>query len=105
MDHKNTPNSDLVAKRFLTQEPAKIEVYGRRGVIYARMSNLSATGAFFEIMSSAYTPRMGDLVCVTVDLKEVNKIHVLNGEVVWAKNIGLGVAFIKQKDLIKRLTG
>ncbi len=61
------------------------------------MNNLSATGAFFEILNSNYTPRRGETVRVVINLKLVNKTHTLSGEIVWAKGLGLGVQFIKPK--------
>jgi Tfp pilus assembly protein PilZ len=97
-------NTDLIAKRYSTQEPARIEVYGRQEVLFCRMNNLSSTGAFFEIShATKNTPRIGDLVQVTVNLKQVSKTHIVNGEVIWCKGLGLGISFIKQKELIKKL--
>ncbi len=95
---------DLIAKRFPTQEPARIEVYGRKGSLFCRMSNLSSTGAFFEIVNSPTMPRVGDLIQVTISLKQLGKSHVLNGEVIWSKGSGLGMSFIKQKELLQKLS-
>lgn len=67
------------------------------------MSNLSSTGAFFEIVNSEYIPQVGDLICVTINLKDIHKTHVLNGEVIWCNGTGMGVSFIKQKDLFLKL--
>ncbi len=84
------------AKRFYTREPARIEIIGKKTVLFCRMNNLSTTGAFFEILNSNYTPRAGEVVRVLVNLKQVNKSHVMSGEIVWSKGLGLGVRFIKQ---------
>lgn len=97
MNEKTT--SQPVAKRFPTREPARIEVIGRKAVLFCRMNNLSTTGAFFEILNSNYTPRTGDMVRVTVNLKQVNKTHSLHGEVIWAKGLGMGIVFVKQKEI------
>lgn len=61
------------------------------------MNNLSATGAFFEILNSNYTPRPGEVVRVVINLKQVNKTHTINGQIVWAKGLGIGIHFIKHK--------
>lgn len=61
------------------------------------MNNLSATGAFFEILNSNYTPRPGEIVRVVINLKQVNKSHTINGQIVWAKGLGIGIHFIKHK--------
>lgn len=99
------PSESQIAQRYLTHEPARVEIYGKKEALLCRMSNLSATGAFFEILSSSYLPQVGDLICVTINLKDINRIHVFNGEVIWRKDHGMGVSFVKQKELIRKLAG
>lgn len=91
------------AKRHITNEPAIVEVYGRTGKIFCRMNNLSTSGAFFEITNSYHTPRQGDVVRVTINLKQLNKTHTVHGQIIWCRGLGLGVAFIKNKDLYKKI--
>ncbi len=90
-------SSQLSARRFLTREPARLEIIGKKTILFCRMNNLSATGAFFEILNSNYTPRPGEVVRVVINLKQVNKTHTLNGQIVWAKGLGIGIQFIKHK--------
>ena len=90
-------NSQLTARRFLTREPARLEIIGKKTILFCRMNNLSATGAFFEILNSNYTPRPGEVVRVVINLKQVNKTHTLNGQIVWAKGLGIGIQFVKHK--------
>ena len=92
------------SKRFLTQELAQIEVYGRIGKVFTKMGNLSTTGAFFEIISSNYMPRMGDLVRLTINLRSIKKVHVLDGEVIWCKGLGLGIQFLNPEQFRKKLS-
>jgi hypothetical protein len=101
---EKAPQYKHVSKRHLTREPARIEVYGKKEVLYCSMNNLSSTGAFFEILNPTFTPRAGYLVRVTIKLKQINKTHFVNGEVVWFKGLGMGVSFIKQKDLFDKLS-
>ena len=91
------------AKRHVTNEPAIVEVYGRTGKIFCRMNNLSTSGAFFEITNSYHTPRQGDVVRVTINLKQLGKTHTLHGQIIWCRGLGLGVAFIKSKALYKKI--
>ncbi len=100
----NTENSATKAKRFLTQELAQIEVYGRIGKVFTKMGNLSTSGAFFEIISSNYMPRMGDLVRLTINLRSIKKVHVLDAEVIWCKGLGLGIQFLTPEQFRKRLS-
>jgi hypothetical protein len=95
--------SALKAKRHYTREHATVEVYGKSGRVHCKMNNLSTTGAFFETINTGYTLKQGDIVRVTINLRQINKTHTLHGEVVWNKGLGLGVAFIKQKDVFKKL--
>lgn len=98
--NQNTPNHSP-AKRHLTNETAFLEIYGRSGKILCKMNNLSTTGAFFEIVNSHITPRKGDVVRITVNLKKLNKSHVLHGQIIWNKGLGIGIAFMKTQDLVK----
>ena len=88
-----------VAQRFLTQELAQIEVYGKEGNILAKMANVSITGAFFEIINSSFMPKKNDLVRIKISLRSVNKTHLIDAAVVWSKGLGLGVEFLTRDDL------
>lgn len=101
MDNKQI--SELIAKRYPTRETARLQIIGRNEVLLVRMSNLSSTGAFFEMIGSSVALKVGQLVSVTVNLREVNKTHVVGAEVVWVKGHGIGVLFIKQRELLQRL--
>lgn len=90
-------SSQLIARRFPTREPARLEIIGKKTILFCRMNNLSATGAFFEILNSNYTPRPGEIIRVVINLKQVNKTHTINGQIVWAKGLGIGIQFIKQQ--------
>lgn len=103
-NHQSPANSKEVATRHQTNEAAIVEVHGRAGKILCRMNNLSKTGAFFEIVNSHFTPRQGDLVRVTINLKQLNKTHTLHGQIVWNRGLGLGIAFLKSKDVLKKIT-
>lgn len=91
-------------KRFTTKELAQLEVYGRMGKVFCRMSNLSKSGAFFEIINSNFNPKVGDLVRITVLLRQINKTHIIDAEVVWSRGLGLGLCFIKKNDLVGKLS-
>lgn len=93
----------LTARRFSTQEVAQIEIYGRIGKIMAKMSNLSTSGAFFEILSPNALIKEGDLARFTVRLQSINKIHIVDCEVIWANLTGLGVRFLRRDELQEKL--
>ena len=92
------------ARRFLTQELAQIEVFGKAGKVLTKMTNVSVTGAFFEIINSPFMPRKDDLVRITVNLRAVNKTHILDAQVVWNKGLGLGVQFINRDELNRKIS-
>ncbi len=97
-------SENLATKRFLTKEHAQIEIYGRFGKIFCRVANLSMTGAFLEIINAKYVPRPGELMRITIMLRQVNKTHTLDAEIIWSKGLGLGIAFIKKDRLFEKLS-
>ncbi len=102
---RNHPSENqLSPKRFFTKENAQLEIYGRLGKIYCRMTNLSQTGAFLEIMNAKHTPKPGELLRMTIWLRQVNKTHTLDAEIIWSKGLGLGVVFIKKEQLFEKLS-
>jgi len=96
--------SELPAKRYLTQELAQIEVYGRIEKVICKMANLSTSGAFFEIISSNYIPRMGDVIRLTINLRSIKRVHIMNAEIIWSKGLGLGIQFLTTLELQQRLS-
>lgn len=91
------------SKRFYTKELAQLEVYGRMGKIFCKMANLSKSGAFFEIINSNYIPRTGDLVRITILLRQLNKTHLLDAEIIWCKGLGFGLSFLTRESLLSKL--
>lgn len=100
----NNQNTQSVARRFVTQELAHIEIYGKNGRILTKMGNLSASGAFFEVLSPNFSVKKGDIARVTINLRSLNRVHVVDCEVVWAKGLGVGVTFLKREELQEKLT-
>ena len=92
------------ARRFSTQEMAQIEIYGKDGKLLTKMGNVSYTGAFFEVISSNFVPQKEDLVRITVNLRSVNKTHVIDAEVVWSKGLGVGVQFLNRDQMNSRIS-
>ena len=100
----NQNTGTQVARRFVTQELAHIEIYGKSGKILTKMGNLSASGAFFEVLSPNFSIKKGDIARVTINLRSLNRVHVVDCEVVWSKGLGVGVQFLKREELQDKLT-
>ena len=96
-NHYNAP------KRFPTKENAQIQVYGRAGTVHCRMANLSATGALLEINNVKSMPKRGDIIRITIALRQLNKSHTLDAEIVWCKGSGIGISFIKRDQIYDKL--
>lgn len=93
------PNTTVQpARRFLTQELASIEIYGKEGKVLTKMANISVTGAFFEIIHGSITPKKDDLVRITISLRAVNKTHIVDAQIIWARGMGLGVQFLTRDE-------
>lgn len=97
-------SDDAKAKRFLTQELAQIEVFGRIGKIFCKMANLSVSGAFFEVINSNSMPKNGDLVRLTVNLRSIKKIHTIDAQIIWCKGLGIGLQFMTKDQFRKKLS-
>lgn len=94
----------VTAERFETKELAHIEVYGRHhGKMVARLKNISASGAYFELAQSEYVPRRGDMLCVTVHLSSLKKSHVIHAQVVWGRGLGFGAQFVAKDELVAKM--
>ncbi len=100
MQNTSTPP----ARRFLTQELAQIEVFGKEGKVLTKMANVSITGAFFEIINSNIMPKTDDLVRIIINLRAVNKTHVIDAQIVWAKGLGLGVQFLNRDEINTKIS-
>lgn len=93
----------MAAERFLTQEIAEIEIYGRGDVVKTVMKNLSKTGAFFEVQGLTKSPSAGDILHITIHLKGLSRRRKMDAEVVWANGRGLGVQFIRPDDVMSKM--
>lgn len=100
----NNQNQPQVSKRFVTQELAHIEIYGHPGRTLTKLGNLSASGAYLEILSPQFSIKKNDLVRITINLRSLNRIHTLDCEVIWTKGLGVGVQFLKREELQEKLT-
>jgi hypothetical protein len=92
----------MSAQRFTTNEPASIEVYGRKSQLDAMLKNLSATGACLTWQQEGYSLNTGDLVCLTIELSRLKKRHKVNAEVVWRMGKEIGVNFIPPDELVNK---
>lgn len=95
--------SQMPSKRYTTQELAHVEVYGQTGRVLTKMGNLSASGAFFEALNDKFKFKKGDLARITIKLKSLNKVHIVDCEVVWTKGSSAGVQFLKREELQEKL--
>lgn len=104
INNSNEPiNEQTLAERYETQELATVQVYGRIGKILSKMKNLSASGGFFEMVQGDALPQKGDIVKITVNLRQLGKTHYLDGEVVWYRGLGIGVHFLKKDQVVTKM--
>ncbi len=91
-----------LTQRFVTNEKANIEVYGRKSNVAATLKNLSQTGACLTWAQEGVRLETGDLICITVVLGEVKKLHRVNAEVIWRREKETGISFIAKDQLVER---
>lgn len=93
-----------ISQRFITQENAQLELYGKAGSFNAVVKNLSHTGCCLELLEEIDTQFiLGELMQITINLNSIGKKHTLNGELVWNKDYGLGIRFLKKNEIIDKL--
>ena len=91
------------AKRFTTQENATVEVYGKSiEPMVAQIKDLSQTGACLQ-WGQANGLAKGELVRLTVYLKDLNKIRHISAEVIWSNDGKSGVQFLNQDQLFEKM--
>lgn len=102
MNNIYEPNS--TAKRYRTQELVHVEICGRHDKIFCKLENLSTTGSSLKILSAKVMPRPKDILKITVDLKSLNKIHVVYAEIVWINGLNLGASFVTAEAVQKKVS-
>lgn len=93
----------MSAKRFYTKESATLSVYGTSASLDANMINLSETGALFTLRNLRFKPHKGDLLNITVELKELSKKHSVDGEVIWVNGQEIGVCFVPKDAVVEKM--
>jgi PilZ domain len=91
-----------INQRFVTNERASIEVYGRRSSVMATLKNLSQTGACLTWAQEGVRLETGDLVCLIVELGALKKRHKVTAEVIWRRDKETGVTFIPKEELVEK---
>ncbi len=98
-----------VHRRYNTNESAEVELYGRSDRFLTKVHNMSKGGAYLEFQQPTAL-KVGDMVRVKVELKDVNRIYTMPARVVWTSRaasvrggIGAGVEFIGTPDVKKTI--
>lgn len=90
--------SQRVHRRFATSQDAEVSFSNGGGTIVSRVRNLSKGGAYLEFMQPAPI-KVGELVNLKMELKDVNRSYTLHAKVVWTsrtntRGAGIGVEFV-----------
>lgn len=101
-----------IHRRYNTSQDAEVEFAGRDDgdKMISRLFNLSKGGAYMEFMTA--TPvKVGELLRIKLELKEVNRTYTMPAKVVWAKKstpsggTGIGIEFLGPGDVQKVILG
>ncbi len=98
-----------IHRRFYTNQQAKIESFSGGEEQKAKLFNLSRGGAYFE-SSEMSEYKNGDLLRLTVPLKDLSRLYNIDARVVWntkkgmwSGEPGVGVEFVKGTDVYRNL--
>lgn len=101
-----------IHRRYNTHQEAEVEFASRDEAekTISRLFNLSKGGAYIEFMTP--TPvKVGELIRLKLELKEVNRTYTMPAKVVWAKKqtsnggTGVGIEFVGPGDVQKNILG
>ncbi len=100
--------SQRIHRRYLTNQSAEVEFYGRDDRLTSRVFNLSKGGAYLEFAADS-SLRVGELVRVKMELKDVSRVYTVPSRIVWqqagmgaseeAPVVGVGVEFLGSADV------
>lgn len=102
-------------RRFATEQDAAIEsASGKIPKMLSTVRNLSKSGALLELPLSS-TFKVGDLVRLTLELKDLKRTYLMPAKVVWtSKSAGrvagtaigtVGVMFVGRPDVARQIVG
>tara|TARA_B100001248_G_scaffold260334_1_gene248275 strand:- start:905 stop:1591 length:687 start_codon:yes stop_codon:yes gene_type:complete len=96
-----------IHRRYRTNQKADLHVYSTGELLKTHIFNLSHSGAYLELDQNARFKK-GDMVRLLVNLKQVNRSHMVLAKVVWKNNNGLwnegqavGLQFINKEEFYK----
>jgi Tfp pilus assembly protein PilZ len=97
-----------IFRRFYTDEEADLQLFRSGQNISSKIRNLSKGGAFIEYKGPAIS--VGEMLRLNIDLKQVARRYEVNAKVVWSAKVspwgedpGVGVQFVKDKDVYQNL--
>jgi hypothetical protein len=92
-----------VHRRFATSQDAEVSFLTSGGSMTSRVRNLSKGGAYLEFMQPAPI-KVGELVSLKLELKDVNRTYSMHAKVVWTsrtntRGAGVGVEFVGREGM------
>jgi len=92
-----------VHRRFATSQEAEVSFLTSGGVMSSKIRNLSKGGAYLEFLQPAPI-KVGELVNLKMELKDVNRSYTLQAKIVWTsrtntRGAGIGVEFVGRNAL------
>ena len=96
-------------RRFPTSQDAEIEIESTGGRMISRVRNLSKGGAYLEFMTASAL-KVGELLTVKLELKDLQRTYTLPAKVVWSnkagsRGLGIGVEFTGRGDVARSILG
>lgn len=96
-------------KRYTTSQEAQIEVDSTGASLAMRVRNLSKGGAYLEFIQPNNI-QIGELVTVTLELKDLQRKYTMPARVIWTnkhgnRGLGVGVEFTGRGDVQRSILG
>ena len=99
-----------VHRRYPTAQRAEVEILAQKTKSKSMLYNLSKGGAYFEFPNTQKV-KIGDIVNLSIELKDVRRSYMLPAKIVWTTEVGMGgghgigVEFVGRGDLSHNILG
>lgn len=89
--------------RFSTYAKVKCQKYGSALDSTMILNNISKSGARLDSTTLSTDFIKGDILRLEIDLEGIQRIRVVNAEVIWSKDGAIGVSFVQPENVYEKL--
>lgn len=93
----------LPEKRYNAHAKVRCQKYGNSNDSLMMLENISKTGARLNLVSPMTDFTKGDILRLEIDLDSIQRVRVVNAEVIWSNAGAVGVSFVQPDKVYSKL--